>query len=79
MRGLRRGLLAIILNLMQDPILSAKVPHWLAVIFRLPWPAGMFAWGAKVPGFSGSNTVAVVMFLALAVSLFVSARKKLNN
>jgi len=73
------GLLAIILNLMQDPILSAKVPHWLAAIFRLPWPAGMFAWGAKVPGFSGSNVVGVVMFVLLAISLFVSARKKLNN
>src|SRR5580698_9137740 len=73
------GLLAIILNLMQDPILSAKVPHWLVVIFRLPWPQGMFAWGAKVPGFSSSNTIAVVMFVLLAVSLFVSARKKLNN
>ena len=73
------GLLAIILNLMQDPILSAKVPHWLAAVLRLPWPEGMFAWGARIPGFSSSNTVGVVMFVLLAASLFVSARKKLNN
>jgi hypothetical protein len=73
------GLLAIILNLLQDPILSAKVPHWVAAILRLPWPAGMFAWGAKIPGFSGSNWVGVILFVLLAVSLFVSARKKLSN
>jgi uncharacterized oligopeptide transporter (OPT) family protein len=73
------GLLAIILNLMQDPILSAKVPHWLATILRLPWPAGMFALGAKFPGFSGSQTTAVVLFVLLAISLFVSARKKLKQ
>jgi putative OPT family oligopeptide transporter len=73
------GLLAIILNLMQDPILSAKVPHWLATILRLPWPAGMFALGAKFPGFSGSQTTAVILFVLLAISLFVSARKKLKQ
>ena len=64
---------------MQDPILSAKVPHWLATILRLPWPAGMFALGAKFPGFSGSQTTAVVLFVLLAISLFVSARKKLKQ
>jgi hypothetical protein len=73
------GLLAIILNLLQDPLLSAKVPHWVAAILRLPWPSGMFAWGAKIPGFSGSNAVGVVLFVLLAASLFVSARKKLSS
>ena len=73
------GLLAIILNLLQDPLLSAKVPHWVATILRLPWPAGMFAWGAKIPGFSESNWVGVVLFVLLAASLYVSARKKLSN
>src|SRR5271170_3118082 len=73
------GLLAIILNLMQDPLLSAKVPHWLAAILRLPWPAGMFALGKKFPGFSGSQTTAVILFVLLAISLFVSARKKLKQ
>jgi putative OPT family oligopeptide transporter len=73
------GLLAIVLNLLQDPLLSAKVPHWFAAILRLPWPSGMFALGAKMPGFSGSDTTGVVLFILLAISLFVSARKKLNN
>ena len=73
------GLLAIILNLMQDPELSKHVPHWLAVVFRLPWPAKMLALGEKVPGISRVPTVGVVLFVLLAISLFVSARKKLNN
>jgi putative OPT family oligopeptide transporter len=73
------GLLAIVFTLLQDPILSTKVPHWLAAILHLPWPAGMFALGDKMPGFSHSYTVAVVLFVLLAASLFVSARKKLNN
>jgi putative OPT family oligopeptide transporter len=73
------GLLAIVFTLLQDPILSTKVPHWLAAILHLPWPAGMFALGDKMPGFSHSYTVAVVLFVLLAISLFVSARKKLSN
>jgi putative OPT family oligopeptide transporter len=73
------GLLAIVFTLLQDPILSTKVPHWLAANLHLPWPAGMFALGDKIPGFSHSYTVAVVLFVLLASSLFVSARKKLNN
>ena len=73
------GLLAIILNLMQDPELSKHVPHWLAIVFRLPWPAKMFALGEKVPGISHVPAVGVVLFVLLAISLFVSARKKLNN
>ena len=73
------GLLAIVLNLLQDPLLSAKVPHWLAAVLRLPWPAGIFALGAKFPGFSGSPLTGVILFILLAISLFVSARKKLNQ
>ncbi len=73
------GLLAIILNLMQDPELSKHVPHWLAVVFRLPWPARMFALGEKVPAISHVPGVGVLLFVLLAISLFVSARKKLNN
>jgi putative OPT family oligopeptide transporter len=73
------GLLAIILNLMQDPELSKHVPHWLAIVFRLPWPAKMFALGEKVPGISLVPAVGVVLFVLLAISLFVSARKKLNT
>jgi putative OPT family oligopeptide transporter len=73
------GLLAIILNLMQDPELSKHVPRWLAVMFRLPWPAKMFALGEKVPAISHAPGVGVLLFVLLAISLFVSARKKLNN
>jgi uncharacterized oligopeptide transporter (OPT) family protein len=73
------GLLAIVLNLLQDPLLSAKVPHWLAAVLRLPWPAGMFALGAKFPEFSGSPVTGVILFVLLAISLFVSARKKLKQ
>ncbi len=73
------GLLAIVLNLLQDPLLSSKVPHWLAAILRLPWPEGMFALGAKMPAISHSDWAGVILFLALATTLFVSARKKLNN
>jgi putative OPT family oligopeptide transporter len=73
------GLLAIVFTLLQDPILSTKVPHWIAAILHLPWPAGMFALGDKMPGFSHSYTVAVVLFVLLAISLFVSARKKLSS
>jgi uncharacterized oligopeptide transporter (OPT) family protein len=73
------GLLAIVLNLLQDPLLSSKVPHWLAAVLRLPWPEGMFALGAKMPGISHSDWTGVILFLALAATLFISARKKLNN
>jgi hypothetical protein len=68
-----------VFTLLEDPILSAKLPHWLASVLRLPWPAGLFALGDKIPRFSHSYTAAVVLFVLLAISLFVSARKKLNN
>jgi putative OPT family oligopeptide transporter len=73
------GLLAIILNLMQDPELSKHVPRWLAFILHLPWPQKMFALGAKIPSISQVSIVGVVLFVLLAISLFISARKKLNN
>ena len=73
------GLLAIVLNLMQDPELSKHVPHWLAFVLRLPWPEKMFAFGDKIPGFSHVPGFGVLLFVLLAISLFVSARKKLNN
>ncbi|MGA9481975.1 MAG: OPT/YSL family transporter, partial [Candidatus Acidiferrales bacterium] len=73
------GLLAIVLNLMQDPELSKHVPRWLAFVLRLPWPAKMFAFGDKIPAISHAPGVGVLLFVLLAISLFVSARKKLNN
>jgi len=74
------GLLAIILNLFQDPELSKWVPHWLARILGLPWPAKLFAVGEKLmPHLSQKPALGVVLFFLLAVSLFVSARKKLKQ
>ncbi len=73
------GLLAIVLNLLQDPELSKRLPHWLASMFFLPWPSKIFALGEKVmPQSSQSPWLGVVMFLLLASSLFVFARKKLE-
>jgi uncharacterized oligopeptide transporter (OPT) family protein len=73
------GLLAIIINLLQDPELSKHVPHWLAVLLRVPWPAKMFAIGERyMPHLSQESGLGVLLFFLLAVSLFVSARKKLD-
>ena len=73
------GLLAIILNLLQDPELSKHVPHWLATVLFLPWPAKIFDFGEKfMPQLSQSPWLGVVMFFLLASSLFVFARKKLD-
>jgi putative OPT family oligopeptide transporter len=73
------GLLAIVINLLQDPELSKRMPGWLTGIFRLPWPSKMFAFGETfMPHASQMQGLGVVLFLLLAVSLFVSARKKLD-
>jgi putative OPT family oligopeptide transporter len=73
------GLLAIFLNLLQDPELSKHLPHWLSSALFLPWPAKIFAFGEKfMPQWSQSPWLSVVMFLMLASSLFVFARKKLD-
>jgi hypothetical protein len=55
------------------------VPHWLGMILRLPWPAKMFALGEKIPVISAAPQVGVLLFVLLAISLFVSARKKLGQ
>ncbi|HEV2206838.1 MAG TPA: oligopeptide transporter, OPT family [Candidatus Acidoferrales bacterium] len=75
------GLLAIILNLTQDPELSRHVPHWLIVIFRLPWRENLFTgWGEHhMPYWRQAPWLGVLLFALLAASLFVSARKKLDS
>jgi len=75
------GLLAIILNLLQDPELSTHVPHWLARALHLPWPGKIFtAWGEHhMPHLQQSQGFGVLLFAALAATLFVSARKKLKQ
>jgi len=73
------GLLAIFLNLLQDPELSKRLPHWLTSMLFLPWPAKIFAFGEKfMPQWSASPWLGVIMFVLLASSLFVFARKKLE-
>ena len=75
------GLLAIFLNLLQDPELSNHVPHWLARALHLPWPATLFtAWGEKhIPHLEQAQGFGVLLFVVLAATLFVSARKKLKQ
>jgi putative OPT family oligopeptide transporter len=75
------GLLAIVLNLLEDPELSQHVPHRLARALDLPWPAMLFTgWGAKhLPRLEQAQWLGVLLFAILAATLFVSARKKLKQ
>jgi hypothetical protein len=73
------GLLGIIINLLQDPEISNHVPHWFAAVLHLPWRADLFAFGPKILGpLATNNLVGLLVFLALAASLFYFARKKLD-
>ncbi|MGA8011473.1 MAG: oligopeptide transporter, OPT family [Candidatus Acidiferrales bacterium] len=74
------GLLAIVINLLQDQELSQHLPHWLIRTLHLPWPTGMFAFGQTfMPQLSQKMGLGVFLFVALAITLFVSARKKLKQ
>jgi putative OPT family oligopeptide transporter len=75
------GLLAIAINLLQDPELTAHVPRWLARSLHLPWPENLFtALGERfMPHLREAQWLGVLLFTALAASLFVSARKKLDQ
>ena len=73
------GLLGIIINLLQDPEISNRVPQWLTSALGLPWRADLFAFGPKIMGpLATSNLFGIFMFALLAGSLFYFARKKLN-
>jgi putative OPT family oligopeptide transporter len=73
------GLLGIIINLFQDPEIAHRVPGWLVKVLNLPWRADLFSLGPKFwPNLANSNTLAIVMFVLLAGSLFHFARKKLD-
>jgi putative OPT family oligopeptide transporter len=62
------GLIAIVINVLGDPELGIKLI-----------PPGALAFGPKIaPGLAQSNLCAVLMFAALAYSLFHFARKKLD-
>jgi putative OPT family oligopeptide transporter len=73
------GLLGIIINLLQDPEISNRTPHWVTVMLRLPWRADLFSFGPKLMGhLATSNLFGLFMFVLLAGSLFYFARKKLE-
>jgi len=73
------GLLGIIINLLQDPEISNRVPHWLTSVLRLPWRPDLFSFGPKLFGpLATSNLFAMIMFILLCGSLFYFARKKLD-
>jgi putative OPT family oligopeptide transporter len=75
------GLLAIVINLLQDQELSEHVPHWLIRALNLPWRTDLFsAWGDKhIPNLHNAQWFGLALFALLAISLFVSARKKLKQ
>ncbi|HKS82532.1 MAG TPA: oligopeptide transporter, OPT family [Candidatus Acidoferrales bacterium] len=74
------GLLAIVINLLQDPEISKHVPHWLVIALHLPWPEKMFAFGEKLmPHLSQLPMFGVILFALLSISLLISARKKLSQ
>jgi uncharacterized oligopeptide transporter (OPT) family protein len=73
------GLLAILINLLQDPEIPNHVPHWLVAVLHLPWRSDLFAFGPKVIGsLAQSNLFGMIMFGLLALSLFHFGRKRLN-
>jgi hypothetical protein len=82
------GLLGIIINLLQDPEISNRVPHWFTAVLRLPWRPDLFSFGPKLwpllaaplagqPS-SAQSLLGIIMFALLAASLFYFARKKLD-
>lgn len=73
------GLLGIVINLLQDPEISNRVPQWLTATLRLPWRADLFSFGPKIMGsLATSNLFGIFMFGLLGASLFYFARKKLD-
>jgi putative OPT family oligopeptide transporter len=73
------GLLGIIINLLEDPEIANRVPHWFASALRLPWRPDLFSFGPKLLGSLATNNLfGLIMFLLLAASLFHFARKKLD-
>ena len=83
------GLLGIIINLLQDPEISNRVPHWVTSLLHLPWSDKLFSFGPKywpsiaarldnLPPTSAQSLLGIFMFALLAASLFYFARKKLD-
>ncbi len=74
------GLLAIVINLLQDSELTKHVPSWLGRGLHLPWSPRIFAFGPTfMPQLSQKGILGVILFVLLAITLYVSARKKLKQ
>jgi uncharacterized oligopeptide transporter (OPT) family protein len=72
------GLLAIVINLLQDKEITRQLPQWLSFL-HLPLRADLFSLGHRfLPALSASPFTSVVTFLVLAATLFHFARKKLD-
>jgi putative OPT family oligopeptide transporter len=72
------GLVAILIKVLEDPILAGRVTAWLPFL-PLPIPKDLFARGPVwLGGLATANLFAVIMFGLLAVSLYLFARKKLD-
>jgi putative OPT family oligopeptide transporter len=73
------GLLAIVINILQDPQIASGLPGWLTGLLHLPLRPDLFNFGPKLLGsFAQGNVLGVVMFALLAASLYHFARKKLS-
>jgi hypothetical protein len=73
------GLLAIILNILQDPQIAAGLPGWLTSLLHLPLRPDLFGFGPRLLGpLAQSSAFGVLMFALLSASLFYFARKKLS-
>ena len=68
------GLLGIIINLLQDPEISNRVPHWLSAVLRLPWRTDLLPTVRKL-GSLLPTTFGLIMFLLLGGSLFFRPQK----
>jgi putative OPT family oligopeptide transporter len=83
------GLLGIVINLLQDPEISTRVPGWLTTALHLPWSSSLFSLGPRLwPSFASNDQLpmptsaqsifGMIMFGLLGASLFYFARKKLD-
>ncbi|MFQ5777432.1 MAG: OPT family oligopeptide transporter [Terriglobia bacterium] len=72
------GLAAILIKVLEDPIIAGRVTDWIPFL-PLPIPKDFFARGPQwLGGLATSDFFAVVMFALLAGSLYHFARKKLG-
>ncbi|MGA2483661.1 MAG: hypothetical protein ABSF92_11165 [Candidatus Acidiferrales bacterium] len=72
-------MLAIVISVLQDPQIATGIPHWLTRLLRLPLRPDLLLFGPKHwAHLSHAPAFGLVVFVALAASLFVFARKRLS-